>query len=148
MRAEAQQPWRPADTSPLLGRTRDDLTAAPAGARLREKCPYWFDFGLALSVQCAGEAAFEELASVVSDAFLARYRALLTRAHSAVESAEQLAFVRLLSRDERHVFDAGRESMLAFHSWRYSTEERMEAAPIVRAMQRRRLTPDAEYARG
>ena len=87
---------------PCRRRTRDDLAAAPAGARLREKCPYWFDFGLALAVQCAGEPPFEELAAVVSDAFLARYKALLTRAHTAVESAEQLTFVRLLSRDERH----------------------------------------------
>jgi hypothetical protein len=37
------------------------------------------------------------------------------------------------------VFNAGRTSMLSFQAWRYNTEERMEAAPIVRAMRRRKL---------
>ena len=82
--------------------TRDDLVAEPAGARLREKCPYWFDFGLALAAQCAGEAAFAGLAPLVSDAFRGRYKSLLTRAHTAVDCEEKLAFLRLLTREERH----------------------------------------------
>ena len=35
--------------------------------------------------------------------------------------------------------------MVSFQAWRYNTEERMEAAPIVRALQRRRLTPGDEF---
>lgn len=87
---------------PIPLSTRDDLNAEPAGARLREKCPYWFDFGLALASQCAGEPAFVGLGPMVVAAFQGRYRSLLSRAHTAVESAEQLAFVRLLTREERH----------------------------------------------
>ena len=160
--------------------------------RLREKCPYWFDVGLALAAQCAGEAPFAGLAPVVAAAFRGRYKALLTRAHTATDSEDKLAFLRLLTREERHgawprrsappraqrrkrtlppfrcarnqkppgpkpssasrrtrparaVFNAGRASMVSFQAWRYNTEERMEAAPIVRALQRRRLTPGDEF---
>ena len=159
--------------------------------RLREKCPYWFDVGLALAAQCAGEAPFAGLAPVVASAFRGRYKALLTRAHTATDSEDKLGFLRLLTREERHgacarrraaprelrtrgalppfrfcanqkgrgpnpthaltypivcaVFNAGRASMVSFQAWRYNTEERMEAAPIVRALQRRRLTPGDEF---
>jgi hypothetical protein len=78
------------------------LIAEPAGARLREKCPYWFDFGLALAAQCAGDAAFAGLAALVADAFRGRYKSLLARAHTAVEAEDKLAFLRLLTREERH----------------------------------------------
>ena len=44
------------------------------------------------------------------------------------------------------MFDAGRNSMLAFQSWRYNTDERMEAAPIVRALRRKRAGPDDPFA--
>jgi hypothetical protein len=145
--------------------------AEPAAARLREKCPYWFDFGLSLALQCSSSQPFEGLAKLVVSAFQGRYKALLTRAHAACESAEQLAFVRLLSREERAVFDAGRASAQAFQAWRYSTEarlsagaarhvasadalpalqsqERLEAAPIVRAIRRRRLCPSNDGTGG
>ena len=160
--------------SPLAPRsTRDDLAAEPAAARLREKCPYWFDVGLSLAAQCAGEAAFVGLAPVVASAFRGRYKALLARAHTAVDAEDKLAFLRLLTREERHgasltrrrrmshfrapqahaplpraraVFNAGRASMLAFQAWRYNTDERMEAPPIVRALQRRRQGSAAQLA--
>ena len=35
--------------------------------------------------------------------------------------------------------------MLSFQAWRYNTEERIEAAPIVRALKRRRLAPGDEF---
>ena len=125
--------------------------------RLREKCPYWFDFGLALGAQCAGEAPFAGLAVAVATAFRGRFRELLSRAHTACDSEEQLQFLRLLTREERHgmaphaeleeasltrlspcaVFDAGRCSMLSFQAWRYNCEERIEAAPIMRSLKRR-----------
>jgi hypothetical protein len=44
------------------------------------------------------------------------------------------------------VFNAGRSSMLSFQAWRYNTEERMEAAPIVRALRRKRLAPGDEFS--
>jgi hypothetical protein len=94
--------------SARLRSTRDDLAAEPAGARLREKCPYWFDFGLALAAQCAGEAAFAGLAALVADAFRGRYKSLLTRAHTAVDCEEKLVFMRLLTREERHGAAAAR----------------------------------------
>jgi hypothetical protein len=35
--------------------------------------------------------------------------------------------------------------MLSFQAWRYNTEERMEAAPIMRAMRRKRMAPGDEF---
>ena len=191
LRAPARRTAADGVCFPLCGgSTRDDLAAEPAGARLREKCPYWFDVGLALAAQCAGEAPFAGLGPMVKAAFLGRYKALLTRAHTAADSEDKMAFLRLLTREERHgarpstavvrrgnsaaapfaaqtrpnratppphrnsrrvppsqpaVFNAGRSSMVSFQAWRYNTEERLEAAPIVRAMQRRRLTPGDEF---
>ena len=134
--------------------TLDDLNAEPALARLREKCPYWFDVGMALATQCAGEELFTGLAKSVADAFQSRYRELLSKAHTAACNRELLKFVPLLTREERHgarllcmslwtppptpvhltrgvaasVFEAGRGSMAAFQAWRYSTEARLSCA--------------------
>jgi len=180
---------------PLVARsTRDDLDAEPALARLREKCPYWFDVGMALASQCAGEEVFAGLAPFVAKAFQSRYRELLSRAHTTTCNRDQLGFVSLLTREERH----GEASRNLLHpsmcviarfaspdtrpmSWRQCLmqagdqcqhsrpgdtaqrcvidctatallhlthrdvpplhQERIEAAPIVRAMRRRRLSP-------
>ena len=148
--------------------TLDDLNAEPALARLREKCPYWFDVGMALATQCAGEELFTGLAKSVADAFQSRYRECLSKAHTAACNPEMLKFVSVLTREERHgapmspmhcvrdphncpcaahltrggvasVFEAGRGSMVAFQAWRYSTEARLPSALPAHRLQS--LTP-------
>ena len=139
---------------PLLRSTLDELNAEPSLARLREKCPYWFDVGMALATQCAGEELFTGLAKSVADAFQSRYRECLSKAHTAACNPEMLKFLSVLTREERHgapmgpmhcvcsthllphltrggvasVFEAGRGSMVAFQAWRYSTEARLLSA--------------------
>ena len=154
--------------APLLRSTLDELNAEPSLARLREKCPYWFDVGMALATQCAGEELFTGLAKSVADAFQSRYRECLSKAHTAACNPEMLKFVSVLTREERHgapmspmhcvrdphncpcaahltrggvasVFEAGRGSMVAFQAWRYSTEARLPSALPAHRLQS--LTP-------
>ena len=104
--------------------------AEPRNVPIREFCPHFFRFGKALNLLLRDE----ELATNLSQAFGRRYKALLCQAHGTGEFKQK----PLLAREEERLFDLGRDSMLAFNEWRYSTAEKIEVAAQVKAQKRRR----------
>uniref|UniRef100_A0A7S0S894 DNA replication complex GINS protein PSF3 N-terminal domain-containing protein n=1 Tax=Mantoniella antarctica TaxID=81844 RepID=A0A7S0S894_9CHLO len=106
------------------------IDAEPRNVPIREFCPHFFEFGARLNTLLRDDAFGEAL----ERAFLARYRSLLVEAHSTSD----VKWRRLLSKEEEALFDAGRESMKSFNTWKYATREKMEVAAQVRAQKRRR----------
>ena len=104
--------------------------AEPRNVPIREFCPHFFRFGKALNLLLRDE----ELATNLSQAFGRRYKVLLCQAHGTGEFKQK----PLLAREEERLFDLGRDSMLAFNEWRYSTAEKIEVAAQVKAQKRRR----------
>ena len=103
--------------------------AEPRNVPIREFCPHFFRFGRALNLLLRDE----ELAKNLSKAFGRRYETLLCQAHSTGEFKQK----PLLAREEERLFNLGRDSMLAFTEWRYSTVEKIEVAAQVKAQKRR-----------
>ena len=114
------------------------VDAEPKNVPLREFCPHFFDFGAKLNRLLRDE----ELGEALSKAFVKRYEKLLCQAHSTGEFRER----HLLSKEEEALFDAGRESMKAFTTWKYSTSEKLEVAAQVKAQKRRRAAGQAGQA--
>ncbi len=114
------------------------VDAEPKNVPLREFCPHFFDFGAKLNRLLRDE----ELGEALSKAFVKRYEKLLCQAHSTGEFRER----HLLSKEEEALFDAGRESMKAFTTWKYSTSEKLEVAAQVKAQKRRRAAGQADQA--
>jgi GINS complex subunit 3 len=104
--------------------------AEPRNVPIREFCPHFFRFGKALNLLLRDD----ELAANLSQAFGRRYKALLCQAHGTGEFKQK----HLLAREEERLFNLGRDSMLAFNEWRYSTAEKIEVAAQVKAQKRRR----------
>ena len=66
---------------------------------------------------------------------MARYSKLLV---GAALSTSEFKERHLLSKEEERLLDSGRDSMKAFHDWKYATTEKLTVAHTVKANKKRR----------
>ena len=107
---------------------------------LRERCEYFYGFGLRLNSLVAGTG----LGTFLLTTFQQRYRALLARAPAASSSdAEGGKVWRRLTHEERVLFAQGEAAVALFISWRSVTHaQRMAKARAPAALPRKRAFRD------
>ena len=107
------------------------VEAEPKNVPLRDFNPHFFEFGARFTELLRDEELHEQL----EKAFTARYSKLLV---GAALSTSEFKERHLLSKEEERLLDSGRDSMKAFHDWKYATTEKLTVAHTVKANKKRR----------
>jgi GINS complex subunit 3 len=111
---------------PCFGaKVRKEVQADPACVNLRSKCPYFYEMGCKLA-DITGDPS---LGGFLLSTLRGRYRDILCKAlTSTITSTPK--FMTLLTQEETHLFEAGRDSMRTFQKWRLQGPQ-LERAPIL-----------------
>ncbi|KAK3284699.1 hypothetical protein CYMTET_7659 [Cymbomonas tetramitiformis] len=113
-------------------RVKNDLQADPRCVNLGEKSPYFYDVGLRL-LEVSHDPKLAELLNLT---FQRRYQQLLIAALSVQADTKDITRLqRVLSAEEKKLFDDGRLSRSSFESWRETTDV-CSVAPQTTGMKR------------
>ena len=143
--------WEDVDLVGVPDAFDDDVFAsleAPNGGRmtdLRSRCENYFGFGRRLVAALRRQEAaaengdverVERLGEKIERAFARRWSECLCEVLGRCDDAD--AIERSLTREERKIWNAGREAQKAYERWRYGRGERLVASKIVQDAKRRK----------
>ncbi|RZC79278.1 hypothetical protein C5167_003490 [Papaver somniferum] len=107
-------------------KTRKEVQADVAYVNLKNRCPYFYEFGC----KVAPLVGDRTIGSFLLYAFKGRYKEVLSKAHSAAYSVAP-KFLPLLTKEETQLYDAAQSSMTAYKKWRVGGP-RFERASILK----------------
>eukprot|EP01018_Ginkgo_biloba_P039428 Gb_08816 [translate_table: standard] len=113
------------------GRIRKEVQADPACVDLRSRCPYFYNLGC----EIAPLVSDKSLRSFILYTLRGRYKDILCKAHTSAFSVTS-NFLPQLTREEKQLFEAARDSMRGFKKWRLQSS-RLEKPSIIGRKRRR-----------
>ncbi|XP_006857266.2 DNA replication complex GINS protein PSF3 isoform X2 [Amborella trichopoda] len=106
-------------------KTRKEVQADPECVDLRSRCPYFYELGYKIAPMVADK----ELGTFISLTFNGRYKEILSKSHGAAFAAVP-KFLPRLTKEETNLYEAARNSMIAFKEWRLGVS-RLEGASVL-----------------
>ncbi|KAL6326509.1 hypothetical protein AAG906_008371 [Vitis piasezkii] len=94
-------------------KTRKEIQADAPCVDLRSRCPYFYELGC----KVAPLVGDRTIGSLLLQAFLSRYKEVLSKAHTAA-STPVPKVLTLLTKEETNLYETAQSSMAAFKKWR------------------------------